>query len=244
MKRLALAFICIILCFSLCSCSFLLPDFNIFEDLGQLIEDMIGEDVFLDGNSVQSGNADVSFEIRNPKTLEWSAVTEDTHPFPRDHWEPGMYRTADLRVTNNGQSSVTWSIALSGDYGKLAEVLDVYVVRNSDPGQDISDKLYPEYSTINNVTYLGKLSEVRYTNMQNSMTANTLAPKGENPEASSSNITIVIKMPESASNEYQGVALEDDVTLQLVVYFMASTGGNFNVDEFEGDITIQYGHGE
>lgn len=144
-------------------------------------------------------------------------------------WEPGRSKTARVELANTGSLWLKYTIRFSDvqvtpnaqyPYADITDVLDVYKVPKTEgvAATDLDDS-----------TRLGTVKQL--------MTAGTLetpegvlAPSGESNQSVDDKdaFTLVIKMQESAGNEYQGAAATFDVVVNATQYTYEKDGFGSN----------------
>ena len=121
-------------------------------------------------------------------------------------WEPGYTDAKHIKIANEGTLALKYQLAIipTGEVSKLAEVIDVY--------------LYQADGVLANATQVATRD-----NIDTTMHVGTLADlisKGivrGNLEADTAyTTTIVLKMRESAGNEYKDLSIGDGFTIQLL----------------------------
>ncbi len=159
-------------------------------------------------NTIQAGSLDVNFEYRNLKStgdVEYVAVPDDPAStgalFTNTTiWEPGKSFGYDFRVTNDGSLAFDWELSFqnikceggNGDV-QLADVLDVYVL------EDVNSEKMDDTALVDT---LSKLPD-------GVATSGRLTTKG-----TTKTFSVVIKMKETANNDYQNAKVTFDVYLR------------------------------
>ncbi len=190
------------------------------------------------GNKIQSGTLDIEL-WRNYYGSEYDNtnevnITDSTDPiFNSDLWEPGYLAFANLTVKNVGTlaAKIKANLVPVGEVGKLAEVIDVYVVKyplSNDPYsawgtpssftvRDLIEGFEFEppipgmgtdyYSKL--VTHVGTLKEVFEGGLDLMPEQIIAAGKDEDGVWNHYQINIALKMQETAGNEYQNQTAGD-----------------------------------
>ncbi len=164
------------------------------------------------GNIIKSGTLQVGMSwaegTEDPAaTTEWNDVEEqDTDPIFDDYdlWEPGYTIARHIQVVNKGTLALKYTLTVlpedttpaAGDAVDLAEVIDVYY---ANPAVTVANR-----DAINDdqFDYIGTLRQViDDPTIISSSTQGVLKAKGT--EGDSENVTIVLRMQETAGNKYQ-----------------------------------------
>lgn len=167
------------------------------------------------GNIIASGTLDVTMEWANGKTDPTSATWTDASAGPifnNDKWEPGYVEARHIKISNVGTLALKYNISIvaDGEVSKLAEVIDVYY---ADPAIQITDR-----TSIPADKKIGTLKDVL---------AN-LDAAGELEAKTSDTITLVLKMQESAGNEYQDLEIGSSFSVYLAATQLASESDSFD----------------
>ena len=177
-----------------------------------------------EGNVIQTGKLKVAFEwadgATDPANTTWTDASEGAI-FDYANWEPGYTEARHLKVTNVGTLALNYQmrIVANGIVSDLANVIDVYYF-DEDKALTRGD--------LANATYLGTLTEVLGTEKHLS---NTI--KGSLLAGAPSDIhTIVLKMQETAGNEYQNMDLGCTFSVQLIASQMTSEKDSFD-DQYD-----------
>ena len=152
-------------------------------------------------NKIQSGTLNIDLAVKNSDG-EYVSVKDSKDPiFNYDKWEPGYTYATNVKVDTTGNLALKYSLrfASSADIAseKLAEVIDVYYA----PSQIDVEERQTDYTDLG-LRKLGTLKDVFEGGAQYEIN-DTLIP-GSNTEDFA---TIVLKMQESAGNEYQGLSI-------------------------------------
>ena len=181
------------------------------------------------GNIIKSGNLDVALEWANGTealdTAEWKDAYTNAI-FNYDLWEPGYTEARHVRISNKGNLALKYEIriAANGEVSKLADVIDVYYIKD---GKQITSR-----TGLTDENKIGTLSQVL---------ANPYAAKGHilAGENAVDVATIALKMQESAGNEYQGLAIGSDFSIQLVATQYTSESDSFD-DQYDKDAPLNF----
>ena len=183
---------------------------------GVSILDMLkGNDVEEDtmAGSIVGGNCELYYLDNDG---QWQISDQKAGLFNVETWEPGYYVTHVFKVVNVSEATALYRVSVSGDFTELANVIGVY----SRDGEEL-----PDNSELEGYTDLGKLS-----NMKSSFSTGTIIKEkvsdgniisiapGESTLITTNQFksiapgetayfTMVLKMDETAGNEYQGMKL-------------------------------------
>ena len=181
------------------------------------------------GNIIKSGNLDVALEWANGTEALDTATWQDASTgaiFNYDLWEPGYTEVRHVRISNKGNLALKYGIriAANGEVSKLADVIDVYYIKD---GKQITSR-----TGLTDENKIGTLSQVL---------ANPYAAKGHilAGENAVDVATIALKMQESAGNEYQGLAIGSDFSIQLVATQYTSESDSFD-DQYDKDAPLNF----
>ena len=181
------------------------------------------------GNIIKSGNLDVALEWANGTealdTAEWKDASTNAI-FNYNLREPGYTEARHVRISNKGNLALKYEIriAANGEVSKLADVIDVYYIKD---GKQITSR-----TGLTDENKIGTLSQVL---------ANPYAAKGHilAGENAVDVATIALKMQESAGNEYQGLAIGSDFSIQLVATQYTSESDSFD-DQYDKDAPLNF----
>ena len=183
------------------------------------------------GNIIKSGNLDVEMYWANgteaPDTANWIDASTGTI-FNYDLWEPGYTEVRHIKIENKGSLALKYQINIiaNGEVSKLADVIDVYYV---DPAVQVANR-----TDLAAAPKLGTLTEVLDA-INTSASGNLLA--GENDT-----ITLALKMQESAGNEYQGLAIGSDFSVQLLATQLTYEEDSFD-NQYDKDAPFSFWDG-
>lgn len=184
------------------------------------------------GNTIQAGNLAVTFQYRDLNDANaWQPVPDAADEagalFTDQLWEPGYSYGYDFKVSNptanrtgvlafNYQLQVSNIQTTSTSGADIAKVLDVYVTTNI-KATDLSD-----------YTYVGTLDELR--------TGKVVFNSDKVMQGGFEDVfSVVIKMQDSAQNEYQNCGVTFDLNLLAKQAPYEEDGfGNPNYDENTG----------
>ena len=181
------------------------------------------------GNIIKSGNLDVALEWANGTEALDTATWQDASTgaiFNYDLWEPGYTEARHVRISNKGNLALKYEIRIvaNGEVSKLAEAIDVYYVKD---GKQLTSR-----NDLTDTMKIGTLKEVL---------ANPYAAKGHilASENAADVATIALKMQEDAGNEYQGLSIGTDFSIQLVATQYTSEKDSFD-DQYDKDAPLNF----
>ena len=158
-------------------------------------------------NIIKSGKLDIGMywadgtkAVPAVDSSDWKNA-ENGAIFDYDQWEPGYTEVRHIKIANNGTLALKYKVSIvpNGEVSALADVIDVYYL---DPAQPIANRfaLSEEYK-------LGTLAE----------TLESVCSSGSGVLEANKNdtITLVLKMQESAGNEYQGLSIGTDFSVKV-----------------------------
>ena len=174
------------------------------------------------GNIIKSGNLKVALEWANGTEALDTATWQDASTgaiFNYNLWEPGYTEARHVRISNKGNLALKYEIRIvaNGEVSKLAEAIDVYYVKD---GKQLTSR-----NDLTDTMKIGTLKEVL---------ANPYAAKGHilASENAADVATIALKMQEDAGNEYQGLSIGTDFSVQLVATQYTSEKDSFD-DQYD-----------
>lgn len=186
------------------------------------------------GNVIKAGTLDIGMYWTDgtkdvPPDKEGWADASNSSIFCYDKWEPGFTEIRHLKISNEGTLAFRYqlNVIADGEVTALANVIDVYFV---DPATKIDsrEKLEEKYR-------LGTLAEV-LAGLGDTTEGTLLA--GENKI-----VTIALKMHDYVSNEYQGMSIGSDFTIQLLAtqytYENDSFGSDYDKEAFNYNVVVR-----
>ena len=196
------------------------------------------------GNKIQAGNLAVGLWQKTdtlsddqkaevpalPVKGDYTDISDSQTPvFGYDLWEPGYSEGAVLQVRNNGTLALKYELAFTGfdvktgaenggdasQDGNIAEVIDVYLLDEyrAPTAADTPAGTLAEYMAAPSA-YTGELA----------------------PRAVSGDINIVVKMRETADNEYQNASVVFDIKLYATQTRYEKDG--FGSDKYDADLPL------
>ena len=194
------------------------------------------DSVSSDNNIIKTGTLDVIMEYadggKSPEGATWNDASKEAI-FEHDNWEPGYASAKHIKVSNVGTLALNYQmrIVANGVVSKLADVIDVYYIRTSDKAitRDMlataveADKV----SDDTNIIKVGTLTEVLGATYNLSKYAVGSLEVGESYVHA-----IVLKMQETADNEYQNMDLGCTFSVQLIATQKSSEKDSFD-DQYD-----------
>ena len=172
-------------------------------------------------NVIQAGELNAVFGYRGlTSNDDYSNVEEMTGTLFNDvKWEPGKSFGYDFKVTNAGSLAFDWELSfqnIKSDGGSndvnLADVLDVYVLENVE--------------TLNSRARLPHCLHFQTRCDQRSVDS----------ERESKEFSVVIKMKDTAGNDYQNASITFNVYLRAKATTVEEDG--FGSSDYDGDATF------
>ena len=158
------------------------------------------------GNKIKAGTLNIDLQVKGGDTgyTDYTSVKNNSAPiFNYAFWEPGYTSWTNVKVLTEGDLALKYTLRFVSDEdissAKLAEAIDVYYA----PSEITQPETRPEDLTSKGLVKLGTLKEV-FDGTVDSIDDTLIPDVDEDDEA-----TIVLKMQESAGNEYQGLAIPD-----------------------------------
>ena len=168
------------------------------------------------GNIIKSGTLDVTMEWKDATATGAQQTYKDASEgaiFNYDLWEPGYVEAKNIKISNIGTLALKYqlNIAATGEYSELTDAIDVYY---ADGEIELTDR------TMAGLTYLNTLTNVLAA-FNTTASGNLLS--GENHT-----VTLALKMRETAGNEYQGLSIGSDFSVQLLATQLTSESDSFD----------------
>lgn len=176
------------------------------------------------GNKIQAGNLNIDMLVMDENGVYQSVKTSQEPIFADDVlWEPGYTEWRNVKVSTTGNLALKYqmNIAMVGESSPLADVIDVYYAA--------SEIAKPTNRSVEGLTYLGTLSEIFAANATGALIQDTLIPETNTEDFA----TIVLKMQESAGNEYKGLsvgAFDIQILATQLTYENDSFDNQYDVD--------------
>ena len=167
-----------------------------------------------DNNTVVSGTLDANAYwmdgTTDPSSEAWVELKQGP-VFNYDKWEPGYVEARHLQITNEGNLPFRYKMILmaNGNTSALADVIDVYYIEGA---TQVSNR-----NEVANFVKLGTLSEI--ITDENGIASGIILPQGataqNNENVGSRDFTIVLKMQESANNDYMNLSIGSTFSIKL-----------------------------
>ena len=161
------------------------------------------------GNIIKSGTLDISMKwakgTEDPAAANWQDAST-TKIFNYDQWEPGYTEARHIAVKNEGTLALKYQLTIvpTGEVTDLADVIDVYYIKNATQLDERAD--------MSAYTPVGTLAEL----IDNKIAAVDVMPNGRLAAGEGFAATLVLKMQESATNEYQNKSIGTDFAVKLI----------------------------
>ncbi len=162
------------------------------------------------GNIIKSGTLDIEMDWADGKedpttTTAWADASQGAI-FNYTLWEPGYVQVRHVRIKNVGTLALKYSLRIqtTGAASELADVIDVYFI---DPATQVTDR-----AALTDAYKVGTLADVLAGSITG--TEGELLP-GEANNPTTANVTIALKMQETAGNEYQDKSIGTEFAIQL-----------------------------
>ena len=186
------------------------------------------DSVTSNGNVIQTGTLNVAMywaegDEAVPTTEGWTDASEGAI-FNNTKWEPGYAEAKHVKVVNEGTLALKYKLMITpnGEVSKLADVIDVYFLKEA---KQVTRE------ALASATPVGTLAEMiadpdgaAYGYL---LPEGATATEGTLEVVGSQTVTIALKMRENAGNEYQGLSIGSDFTIQLL-----ATQYNYESDSF------------
>lgn len=181
-------------------------------------------------NIIASGLLDVNAYWKegklDPTTSNDWIEFDDGAIFNSDKWEPGYVQARHIKVANEGTLAFKYKLLIvpNGNVSALADVIDVYYLPTA---------TQLSRSNITNATPVATLAELIAD--PDGAAYGVLLPEGATPnnafeQVGSTTVTIVLKMQENISNDYQNLSIGTD--FDVVLY---ATQYSYEEDSFGND---------
>ena len=174
------------------------------------------------GNIIKSGTLDVEMyyadgteAVPAADSTAWTNAASGAI-FNYDKWEPGYTEVRHIKIANVGTLALKYQLNIlpNGEVSKLTDAIDVYYL---DPAAQLSDR-----ASIDAQYRLGTLTEV-LAGMSATASGKLLPKEGDT-------ITIALKMQEGATNEYQGLSIGSNFSIQLLATQLTAEDDSFGPD--------------
>ena len=183
-------------------------------------------------NIIKTGNLDVEMYYADGTeavgdTTNWINAKGAAIYTAGQLWEPGYTDAKHIKVSNEGTLALKYQLAIipTGVVSKLADVIDVYLYEIADT--DANATQVANRDAINEDMYVGSLAEV----ISKGIVRGSLAAGADYTT------TIVLKMQESAGNEYMNLSIGDSFTIQLLATQYTAESDSFD-NQYDKDAYI------
>ena len=185
------------------------------------------DSVTSESNIIKSGSLDVTMYWAQGNEDPTSATWEDASTgaiFNNTLWEPGHTEARHIKIENAGTLAFNWTltIAPNGEVSKLADVIDVYIYGANKYASSNAKQVVDR--DVSNFQYAGTLNEVLNTGIA----AGKLYAEAGTGKYTFDSMTIVLKMRESAGNEYQNLSIGTDFSIKLLATQLAYEEDSFD----------------
>ena len=174
-------------------------------------------------NKIQSGTLNIDLSVMDENGT-YKSVKKDSNPiFGYTLWEPGYTEWKNVKVSTTGNLALKYvmNIAIKGERSILADVIDVYYAA--------SEITKPADRSLDGLIRLGTISEV-LDSTTGALINDTLIPDQNNTEDYA---TIVLKMQESAGNDYRGKTI-GEFDIQILATQLTYESDSFD-DQYDAD---------
>ena len=181
------------------------------------------------GNKIQAGTLNIDLLVKKNQNEYASVKDSQAAIFNYEKWEPGYTEVRNVMVKTTGNLALKYTMKIvpknaTEDALKLAEVIDVYYA-NTEVTTD---------RNLSGLTKIGTLKDV-FTGAAGTIINDTLIPDQGNTEDYA---TIVLKMQESAGNDYQGLSVGNGFDLQVLATQYTYEEDSFD-DQYDNNATYE-----
>ncbi len=174
------------------------------------------------GNKIQAGTLNIDLLVKSDG--EYASVKDSSAAiFDYDKWEPGYTEVKNVMVKTDGNLALKYTLKIvpqtaTEEAFKLAEVIDVYYANS---------EVTVENRDLSGLTRIGTLKDV--------FTAGTVINDTLIPDSNTEDFaTIVLKMQESAGNDYQGLSVGNGFDLHVLATQYTYEEDSFD-DQYDAD---------
>lgn len=173
-------------------------------------------------NIIKSGNLDVEMyyadgtqAVPAKDSTDWKDASKEAI-FNCDLWEPGYTEVRHIKISNVGNLALKYQLQLNanGDVTALTDAIDVYYMN---PAVQVSSR-----TALNESNKLGTLTAV-LAEMSKTASGTLEADKDVN-------VTLALKMRETAGNEYQNLSIGSEFSVVLHATQLTSEEDSFGSD--------------
>ena len=174
------------------------------------------DSVTSNGNIIQTGTLEIGMYWmegdEDPTTADWADASEGAI-FNNTKWEPGYVEAKHIKIANEGTLALKYKLLIvpNGEVEALADVIDVYYVEGA---TQVTRDTLPETAVL-----VGTLRDM--IEDTDGAVHGALLPVGETATDTYERVgevtaTIAFKMREEAGNEYKGMSIGTDFSIQLL----------------------------
>ena len=177
------------------------------------------------GNIIKTGTLNVEMYWaegeKDPADATAWAKVDGSPLFKSTLWEPGYTAAKHVKIANEGTLALKYEVRIValGEVEDLSDVIDVYLFKGA---QAINRD-----TAVTNGTHLGTLTEVLDPANQNYVTD---VISGHLSAKTSTTYTLVLKMQETANNDYQDKEIGTAFDIQLLATQYTEEPDSFNPD--------------
>ena len=177
------------------------------------------------GNIIQSGTLDIEMyyadgtkAVPADDSADWKNADGVAIYTADQLWEPGYTDAKHIKISNEGTLALKYQLAIvpTGEVSELAEVIDVYLYEIADTDENATQ--VENRDDLNEAMWVGTLADV----ISKGIVQGNLAAETDYTT------TIVLKMQETAGNEYQDLTIGDDFTIQLLATQYTAESDSFD----------------
>ena len=174
------------------------------------------------GNIIKSGTLEIQFEHYNFTNSVYESA-ETGAIFDYQNWEPGYVDLEQIKITNAGSLDFNYKLKIVGTYTALADVIEVYCFEGVKADVERNELVAVKDPSTPGLGYLGTLAEV--ADISFDFASNSLL------DGASQEYTIVLKMSETAGNQYQNSTFSN-FSVQVLATQMTSEVDTWN-DQYD-----------
>ena len=184
------------------------------------------DEVTSDGNVIKTGTLDVELYYadgkQDPASATWNDASVGALYTADQLWEPGYTDAKHINISNEGTLALKYQLAIlpTGEVSALANVIEVYYIENA--------TAIPDRADLSAYKPVGTLAEL----------INNGIKQGNLEAGDDYTATLVLKMQESAGNEYQHLSIGDDFTIRILATQYTSEEDSFG-DDYDADAWVE-----
>ncbi len=192
------------------------------------------------GNIIQTGELKVGmYYADGAKTVPavgsdgWKDASKEAI-FNNTLWEPGYTEAKHILIVNKGTLALNYRmrIVANGTVSKLADVIDVYCILGNETNgyqgaTKVENRDMEALVKAGTAKDLGSLADILGTADNLSKTVNGMLLAGKN-----ATLTLVLKMQETANNDYQNLSIGSDFRVELIATQAAYENDSFD-DQYD-----------